>query len=65
VALFGQRLHVITDDGVDAGIRDTTQRLVAGGVHVFDARESRFSLEDVFISVVERAREQGKIGSEE
>ena len=29
------------------------------------AREGRFSLEDVFISVVEQAREHGKIGAEE
>jgi len=65
VALFGKRLHVITDDGVDAGIRENTQRLEAGGVQVLGAREGRFSLEDVFISVVEQAREGGKIGAEE
>jgi hypothetical protein len=32
---------------------------------VIEAREGRFSLEDVFISVVEQAREHGKIGSED
>jgi ABC-2 type transport system ATP-binding protein len=65
VALFGNRLHVITDGDVDAGIRENTQRLAAGGVQVLEAREGRFSLEDVFISVVEQAREHGKIGAGE
>jgi ABC-2 type transport system ATP-binding protein len=65
VALFGKRLHIITDGDVDAGIRENTQRLEAGGVRVLGAREGRFSLEDVFISVVEQARERGKIGAEE
>ena len=65
VALFGKRLHIITDGDVDAGIRENTQKLEAGGVHVLGAREGRFSLEDVFISVVEQARERGKIGAEE
>jgi ABC-2 type transport system ATP-binding protein len=65
VALFGKRLHIITDSEVDAGIRETTQKLEAGGVRVLEAREGSFSLEDVFISVVEQARERGKIGAEE
>jgi ABC-2 type transport system ATP-binding protein len=65
VALFGKRLHIITDGDVDAGIRENTERLEAGGVRVLGAREGRFSLEDVFISVVEQARERGKIGAEE
>jgi ABC-2 type transport system ATP-binding protein len=65
VALFGNRLHIITDGEVDAGIRENTQRLAAGGVQVLEAREGRFSLEDVFISVVEQAREHGKIGAGE
>jgi len=65
VALFGKRLHIITDGDVDAGIRENTQKLEAGGVRVLEAREGRFSLEDVFIGVVEQARERGKIGAEE
>ena len=65
VALFGRRLHIITDKSVEEGIREYTQRLEAAGIHVLDAREGRFSLEDVFISVVEKAREHGKIGAEE
>jgi ABC-2 type transport system ATP-binding protein len=65
VALFGRRLHIITDSDVDTGIREYTQKLEAAGVQVLGAREGRFSLEDVFISVVEQARERGKIGSED
>ncbi len=64
VALFGNRLHIITDGEVDSGIRENTQRLAAGGVQVIEAREGRLSLEDVFISVVEQAREHGKSGAE-
>ena len=65
VALFGKRLHIIADGDVGAGIREYTQRLETGGIRVLEAREGRFSLEDVFISVVEQARERGKIGAED
>ena len=65
VALFGKRLHIITDSDVETGIRENTQKLEAAGIHVLQAREGRFSLEDVFITVVEQARERGKIGSED
>jgi ABC-2 type transport system ATP-binding protein len=65
VALFGSRLHIITDSDVESGIRENTQKLAADGIRVLEAREGRFSLEDVFISVVEQARERGKIGAEE
>ncbi|HXW17235.1 MAG TPA: ATP-binding cassette domain-containing protein [Candidatus Acidoferrales bacterium] len=65
VALFGKRLHLITGGDVETGIRDYTQKLEAGGVRVMDAREGRFSLEDVFISVVEQARQRGKISAED
>jgi ABC-2 type transport system ATP-binding protein len=56
VSLFGTRLHVITDDDVEAGRRATLRDLEAHGIRVVDVREERFSLEDVFISVVEKAR---------
>ncbi len=65
VALFGKRLHIITDSDVDVGILENTEKLETGGVRVLGAREGRFSLEDVFISVVEQARERGKIGAED
>ena len=66
VSLFGDRLHVITDE--DAADRDSEQRrskLEANGIRVLGMREDRFSLEDVFISVVEKARQQGKIAAED
>jgi ABC-2 type transport system ATP-binding protein len=60
VSLFGNRLHVITDEDADAGKRATTEKLEKNGIRVIGAREERFSLEDVFIGVVERARRRGK-----
>jgi ABC-2 type transport system ATP-binding protein len=58
VSLFGDRLHVIADEDSGAAMRNTTTRLETNGVHVLRAREERFSLEDVFISVVEKARKR-------
>ena len=46
---------MITDD-VEAGRRATVAKLEAAGIRVSEIREERFSLEDVFISVVEKAR---------
>ena len=60
VSRFGPRLHVITDDDVEAGARATTRELEKHGIRVIDIREQRFSLEDVFISVVEKARARGR-----
>ncbi|MGA1983145.1 MAG: ATP-binding cassette domain-containing protein [Acidobacteriaceae bacterium] len=64
VSLFGERLHLITDEAPDLAIRQTMQRLEANGLHVLSAREDRFSLEDVFISIVEKARLEGKVSIE-
>jgi ABC-2 type transport system ATP-binding protein len=64
VSLFGDRLHVITDEDPERAKRTTTDKLRANGIEVLDAQETRPSLEDVFISVVERAREQGKVPAE-
>jgi len=65
VSIFGRWLHVISDDDAETAIRETTTKLESGGLRVLEAREGRFSLEDVFISVVEHARMQGKVGAEE
>ncbi len=65
VSIFGQSLHVISDESVDAAIRNTKAQLERAGIRVLDAREGRFSLEDVFISVVEHARQQGKVSAED
>jgi ABC-2 type transport system ATP-binding protein len=56
VSLFGDRLHVIIDDSNnEQAIR---QKLKAGGINVMSAREARFSMEDVFISVVAQAQKR-------
>src|SRR4029078_4903584 len=59
VSLFGTRLHVITDDAdLEMAKRGITRQLEQQGVHVIDAREAAFSLQAVFIAVVEQARAQ-------
>jgi ABC-2 type transport system ATP-binding protein len=65
VSLFGDRLHVIVDEDVDMAIRRLRDRLRHEGIEVRDAREETYSLEDVFIVVVEKAREQGKVALED
>jgi len=65
VSLFGDRLHVITDRTPEQGIRITSEELSSHGIRVLSAHEERFSLEDVFIGIVERARQQGKAASED
>jgi ABC-2 type transport system ATP-binding protein len=64
VSLFGERLHLITEQAPDVAIRQTTRQLEENGLHVISARQDRFSLEDVFISIVEKARQQGKVSIE-
>jgi ABC-2 type transport system ATP-binding protein len=59
VSLFGTRLHVITDDEAEPAQRRLTRELEEHGVSVIDVRETSFSLEDVFIAVVEQARVRG------
>ncbi|HWB31610.1 MAG TPA: ATP-binding cassette domain-containing protein [Acidobacteriaceae bacterium] len=56
VSLFGRSLHLITEQASEAAIRDTGQQLRTAGIQVLSAREDRFSLEDVFISIVETSR---------
>lgn len=65
VSIFGRWLHVISDQDAETAIRDTKAKLEGSGVRVLQAREGRFSLEDVFITVVEHARQQGKVAAEE
>ena len=63
VSLFGPRLHVITDADVEGGKRATTRQLEAQGIRVIEVREARVSLEDVFIQVVETARERPRVAA--
>jgi len=61
VWLFGPRLHVIVGDDVEAGTRATVDRLRRHGIRVADVHEARFSLEDAFISIVQKARERSRV----
>jgi ABC-2 type transport system ATP-binding protein len=54
VSLFGDRLHVITDERNNE--QTVKRKLNAGGINVVSARQARFSMEDVFISVVAQAQ---------
>src|ERR1700691_3586402 len=65
VSLFGDRLHVITDADVASAEKDLAGRLRDAGVAVRDMHEESFSLEDVFIAVVEKARQEGKFAAED
>jgi ABC-2 type transport system ATP-binding protein len=65
VSLFGDRLHVIVDDDVEAGKRTVAQKLQSAGIEIRDLREGNYSLEDVFIVVVEKAKRLGKTVGEE
>src|ERR1035438_5073190 len=51
ISLFGDRLHVITDEDVAAGEKATKEKLESNGIHVVQMREGQFSMEDVFIGV--------------
>jgi ABC-2 type transport system ATP-binding protein len=65
VSLFGERLHVIVDEDPSWGVKRISELLEAANIHIQRASEEAFSLEDVFIAEVERAREQGKFVGEE
>lgn len=65
VSLFGDRLHIITDGDVETATRNIIQKLSAEGVKVLGSREENYSLEDVFIGIVEKARLSGKFSTEE
>jgi ABC-2 type transport system ATP-binding protein len=63
VSLFGDRLHVVVDEEPDDGILKIARRLMSAGIGIDRASEERYSLEDVFIAVVEKARRAGKVAS--
>jgi ABC-2 type transport system ATP-binding protein len=65
ISLFGDRLHVITDDDVASGEKSTKEKLESNGIRILEMREGQFSMEDVFIGVVEKARQEGKVGAPE
>ncbi|MGE5321231.1 MAG: ATP-binding cassette domain-containing protein [Actinomycetota bacterium] len=59
VSLFGERLHVITDADIAKVERQLLKSLATAGIRLKRMREAPFSLEDVFISLVEKAGRQG------
>jgi ABC-2 type transport system ATP-binding protein len=59
VSMFGDRLHLITDGDPDAAQTATAVTLEAHGIHVHRTRRAPFSLEDVFISIVDERRHRG------
>jgi ABC-2 type transport system ATP-binding protein len=65
ISLFGDRLHVIVDEDPQVGIHNISAQLAAEGISVISAQVEPFSLEDVFISVVEKMRKEGKTAEEE
>ena len=65
ISLFGDRLHVVTEDDPVAGQQSTKRKLESNGIRVIQSQERRFSMEDVFIGVVEKARQQGKVATSE
>src|ERR1051326_6606515 len=60
VSLFGDRLHVFVDEDIASGIRNITNRLATEGITVANVREQPYSLEDVFIAVVEKMRKRSE-----
>jgi drug efflux transport system ATP-binding protein len=64
VSLFGDRLHTIVEEDAQTGIKNIREQLTAAGINVESAHEEPFSLEDVFIAVVEQMRKQGKTAEE-
>jgi ABC-2 type transport system ATP-binding protein len=65
VSLFGDRLHLISEEDAASAEQATKEKLAAAGVRVLQAREEHFSMEDVFISVVQQARREGKVSRDE
>jgi ABC-2 type transport system ATP-binding protein len=54
VSLFGDRFHVIVDGDAQAAARDVTARLARDGVRVLEVRDEDYTLEDVFLAIVEK-----------
>jgi ABC-2 type transport system ATP-binding protein len=58
VSIFGSRLHTILDEPTSQ-IPEVEGLLQSNDIQIQSHREIEFSLEDVFISVVEQARQRG------
>jgi drug efflux transport system ATP-binding protein len=64
VSLFGDRLHVVMEEDSENAIRHVTDQLARAGIHVMSAGRVPYSLEDVFIAIVEKMRKEGKSAQE-
>ena len=60
VALFGDRLHVIVDSDPERETRRLAARLQQSGIRVLDTRDQDYSLEDVFLAIVEKTQRAQK-----
>jgi ABC-2 type transport system ATP-binding protein len=64
VSLFGDRLHVVVDEDTESAIKRITDRLARESISVTRAGKVPYSLEDVFIAVVEKMKAEGKSAEE-
>jgi ABC-2 type transport system ATP-binding protein len=60
VALFGDRLHVIGDGDAAAAARRLEARLAQAGLRLLEATEQDYSLEDVFLAIVEKSQAESR-----
>ena len=63
ISLFGDRIHNVTDGDAETSMRETRATLAAAGIGVLEAREIPWSLEDVFIAVVEKAKREERLAA--
>jgi ABC-2 type transport system ATP-binding protein len=59
VSLFGDRIHVIVEGDAAEAARGLSARLEAGRIRTLGVTEQDYSLEDVFILIVERNHREG------
>jgi len=60
VALFGDRLHVIVDSDPEKETRRLSARLEQSGIRALETRNQDYSLEDVFLVIVEKSQRAQK-----
>jgi ABC-2 type transport system ATP-binding protein len=60
VAAFGDRLHVIVDGDAPAVARRLTARLEGEAIRVLEVTEQDYSLEDVFLVIVQKSQRDGR-----
>ena len=60
MALFGDRLHVIVDGDPEKETRGISARLAQDGIRVLQTRDQDYSLEDVFLVIVEKSQRAQK-----